>query len=144
MSTFLTSISNGSLAQIEGLSPCGFALTSDRGVVSTREYVIEDLRRSIHSYLSPNFCNALTGDNNLNTSDSPAPGSTVALAGRGAMPCVCEAPANSAIATTGAKLVVEGITWQSLYLAFFGSYLVLAEPAPGRYVRAPVFLHVFG
>lgn len=54
------------------------------------------------------------------------------LSGRTAMPCVCEASSRESNSEGGAKMVVEGVTWQSLYLVFFGSYMVLAEPAPGR------------
>ena len=99
-----------------------------------RECFVDELKRSIHSYLSLDFCNALTDAENPNSSERPLPGSIVGLSGRTAMPCVCEAPANSDLSEGGAKMVVEGITWQSLYLVFFGSYMVLAEPAAGRYV----------
>ena len=130
------------MAQFDSVPLCGFALTLDRGIISTKESFNEELRRGIHTYLSPSFCDALTGNANMNVPDCPVPGSTVALAGRSAMPCVCEAPANAITASNVTKMVVEGITWQSLYLAFFGSYLVLAEPAPGRYVHSPLCLCV--
>ena len=134
MSAFLKHVSKDNASIIQDVNPFGFALTSDRGLVDTKECYIDDLTRSVHSYLSKDFCDALTDAGDRSSSERPLQGSIVALAGRTAMPCVCEAPANVDVTDDGAKMVVEGITWQSLYLVFFGSYLVLAEPASGRYV----------
>lgn len=159
---------------IQDVNPYGFALTSDRGLVDTKGCFIDDLSRSIHSYLSPEFCNALIGGiSNVGNTERPLPGSIVTLAGRTAMPCVCEAPPNTISSENGTKMVVEvcrtresfgpwvkfclilfawlslrvtlkGITWQSLYLVFFGTHLVLAEPAVGRYDHKLNTCAVFG
>jgi len=118
-------------AVIQVVKPSGFALTSDRGLVDTKECNIEDLTRSIHCYLSKEFCDALTYVGDEITAERPMPGSIVPLAGRTAMPCVCEAPSNVDTTDNGAKMVVDNVTWQSLYLVFFGAYMVLAEPARG-------------
>lgn len=58
------------------------------------------------------------------------PGSVVSLVGRTAFPCVCEVPPACAplFSAEGAKVVSQGITWQSLYLVILGWNLVLAEP----------------
>jgi len=58
------------------------------------------------------------------------------------MPCVCEAPLSTYASNTGAKMVVEGITWISLYFVFFENYMVLAEPVAGRCVVAATDLSV--
>lgn len=132
LQTFVKAAAEDESSLIQDANPFGFALTSDRGLVDTKECLIDDLTRSIHSYLSPDFCAALTDAEDAATSDGPVRGSIVALAGRTAMPCVCEAPASTVSANeNGTKMVVEGITWQSLYLVFFGTHLVLAEPAAG-------------
>lgn len=131
ISTFLKHVSQDNAAIIQDVNPFGFALTSDRGLVETKECFVDDLKRSVHSYLSKDFCDALADPGETITAERPLPGSIVPLAGRTAMPCVCEAPANVDVSDNGAKMVVEGITWQSLYLVFIGSYLVLAEPASG-------------
>jgi hypothetical protein len=57
-------------------------------------------------------------------------GSVVSLIGLTAFPCVCEVPSSCAplFSEAGAKVVSQGITWQSLYLVILGSNLVLAEP----------------
>lgn len=130
LNTFLKATSREP-SLIADVNPFGFALTSDRGIVETKECFVDDLTRSIHSYLSPGFCKALTGGFDVSSSQRPMPGSIVALVGRTAMPCVCEAPPSATASANGSKLVVEGVIWQSLYLVFFGTYLVLAEPAVG-------------
>eukprot|EP00980_Cylindrotheca_fusiformis_P011702 scaffold2783_cov129-Cylindrotheca_fusiformis.AAC.3 len=58
------------------------------------------------------------------------PRSVVSLIGRTAFPCVCEVPPSCAplFSDAGAKVVSQGITWQSLYLVILGWNLVLAEP----------------
>lgn len=131
VSAFLKHVSKDRASLIQGVNPFGFALTSDRGLVDTKMSYNEDLTRSVHSYLSKEFCDTLTDSGDEAAAERPLPGSIVALAGRTAMPCVCEAPAFTDVTDNGAKMVVEGITWQSLYLVFFGSFLVLAEPASG-------------
>lgn len=100
--------------------------------MDTKECFVEDLARSIHSYLSKAFCDALTdAPEESSSSERPTPGSIVVLSGRTAMPCVCEVSADMDTGS-GAKMVVEGVTWQSLYLVFFGPDMVLAEPVAGR------------
>ena len=105
LQSFLKAASKNKSELIHNVNPFGFALTSDRGLVDTKECFIEDLSRSIHSYLSPEFCAALT-DADMSTSEGPKPGTIVALAGRTAMPCVCEAP-TTVSTDNGTKMVVE-------------------------------------
>ena len=102
--TFVKAVSKDKTA-IQDVNPFGFALTSDRGLVDTKECFIEDLSKSIHSYLCPEFCKALVG--HASNSQRPMPGSIVTLAGRTAMPCVCEAPPNTISSENGTKMVVE-------------------------------------
>lgn len=62
----------------------------------------------------------------------PTNGTILALAGKKAIPCVCEAPSELAHlfldANTGVQ--AEGVTWQSLYLVFDGDMLILAQVLP--------------
>jgi hypothetical protein len=62
----------------------------------------------------------------------PVAGSILSLAGKKAIPCVCEAPASAARlftdVTTGVE--AEGVTWQSLYLVFDDDLLIFAQPLP--------------
>jgi hypothetical protein len=61
------------------------------------------------------------------------PGTVLNLVGKVAFPCVCEVPPSSAplFSEAGAKVVSQGITWQSLYLVLLGTDLILAEPEKG-------------
>lgn len=145
-SNFLNKISNmeGGIVQ-DYNNPHGFAFSYQNGLLNMSECYVEDVKRGIQASISPSFCDAITGaekpsttpddDNNTNNDDHqdrPLPGKIVALTGRTAMPCVCEAQAVDD--DNGAKMVVEGVIWQSLYLVFFGSYMVFCEPVAGRYV----------
>jgi hypothetical protein len=93
-----------------------------------------DNSKTIFSPISDDFDSALFGIDNKNGSPS-APvdikqGSTTSLVGRAAFPCVCEVPPSMAplFSTEGAKVVSQGITWQSLYLTIVGENLILVEP----------------
>lgn len=59
-----------------------------------------------------------------------SPGKVISLIGQIALPCVCEVPPSSAplFSPAGAKVVSQGITWQSLYLVILGRNFVLVEP----------------
>ena len=78
------------------------------------------------------------------TSDDVETGSITSLSGmKKAFPCVCEVPPSMAplFSKEGAKVVSQGITWQSLYLTIVGENLVLVEPerrsnGKGRVVTA--------
>ena len=83
----------------------------------------------IFSPISEGFDTALFGVDEGN--DEIRPGSTTSLKGmKKAFPCVCEVPPSMAplFSKEGAKVVSQGITWQSLYLTVEGENLVLVEP----------------
>lgn len=92
---------------------------------------------TIFSTMSDNFDNAMFGIDNMNdlkdlksNSDDIKPGSIKSLVGVVAFPCVCEVPPSMAplFSAEGAKVVSQGITWQSLYLVLVDENLVLIEP----------------
>jgi hypothetical protein len=64
---------------------------------------------------------------------SSKPGAVISLVGKIAFPCVCEVSPSCAplFSDMGAKIVAQGITWQSLYLVLLGDYFLLAEPDKG-------------
>ena len=65
------------------------------------------------------------------------PGENISLLGQTAIPCVCEIPQSASSLfseAAGAKIVAEGVTWQSLYLVLLDQHLILAEPEL-KYVR---------
>lgn len=104
LNTFFKAVAKDKLPVVR-VNPKGFALTSDSGLIDTIDCRVEELSNCVHSYLSPEFCKALIGD--ASNSKRPMPGSIVALAGRTAMPCVCEAPPNALSSENGTKMVVE-------------------------------------
>lgn len=83
---------------------------------------------TIYSPISDDFDSALFGIDDQN--DSLLPGSPINLVGMKAFPCVCEVPPSMAplFSAEGAKVVSQGITWQSLYLTMANENLVLVEP----------------
>lgn len=89
---------------------------------------------TIYSYISSGIDNAMFG---IDASDESyvdaSPGTVLNLVGKVAFPCVCEVPPSSAplFSEAGAKVVSQGITWQSLYLVILGADLILAEPEKG-------------
>ena len=104
----------------------GFAVKCDGETVPTSS-MKEDI---IYAPISENFIEALLGyDGDADYLDA-SPGNIVNLVGHIALPCVCEVPPSCAslFSAAGAKVVSQGITWQSLYLVLFGRHLVLAEP----------------
>jgi hypothetical protein len=86
---------------------------------------------TIYSYISSRADNAMFGLDEADTSYVDAkPGSVLNLVGNFAFPCVCEVAPSCAplFSDDGAKVVSQGITWQSLYLVIFGQDLILVEP----------------
>jgi hypothetical protein len=88
-------------------------------------------RNKIYSPISSGIDNAMFG---VDRSDSSlvevTAGSVLSLVGKTAFPCVCEVPPSCAplFSEAGAKVVSQGITWQSLYLVLLGHDLILVEP----------------
>ena len=103
-----------------------------------------DNSKTIFSPISDDFDSALFGIDIKNESPSePADikqGSTTSLVGKVAFPCVCEVPPSMAplFSTEGAKVVSQGITWQSLYLTIVDENIVLVEPERGSNVAGRV------
>eukprot|EP00533_Pseudo-nitzschia_delicatissima_P009654 CAMPEP_0116086566 /NCGR_PEP_ID=MMETSP0327-20121206/4921_1 /TAXON_ID=44447 /ORGANISM="Pseudo-nitzschia delicatissima, Strain B596" /LENGTH=1381 /DNA_ID=CAMNT_0003577621 /DNA_START=75 /DNA_END=4220 /DNA_ORIENTATION=- len=85
-------------------------------------------RKTIFSPISDGFDSALFGIDD--SSDDIKSGSITSLSKMTAYPCVCEVPPSMAplFSKEGAKVVSQGITWQSLYLTIVGENLVLVEP----------------
>lgn len=85
-------------------------------------------RTTIFAPISDGFDAALFGIENSN--DDIKPGSITNLSRMKAFPCVCEVPPSMAplFSKEGAKVVSQGITWQSLYLTIVDKSLVLVEP----------------
>ena len=87
---------------------------------------------TIYSPISDNFDNSMFG---IDTKDPSIAdlntGSAMVLVDKVTFPCVCEVPPSMAplFSTEGAKVVSQGITWQSLYLVIMDQILVLVEPA---------------
>lgn len=84
----------------------------------------------IYAPLSDHFTNALFGFDGDSIHVDVGPGEVVGLVGQVALPCVCEVPPSCAplFSAAGAKVVSQGITWQSLYLVLLGRHFVLVEP----------------
>ena len=83
----------------------------------------------VFSPISDGLDSALFGIEDTN--DGVKPGSMTNLTGmKKAFPCVCEVPPSMAplFSKEGAKVVSQGITWQSLYLTIENENLVLVEP----------------
>jgi hypothetical protein len=85
---------------------------------------------TIFAPLSEHFLTALFEEGRDEGYVDARPGTVVSLIGQTALPCVCEVPPSSAplFSEAGAKVVSQGITWQSLYLVLLGRNFVLAEP----------------
>jgi hypothetical protein len=105
----------------------GMALSSTGKFVPTTDYKIS---KQMYAPLSSSLMEVIVDPQSQ--SCLPAAGSVLSLAGKKAIPCVCEAPASAARlftdVTTGVE--AEGVTWQSLYLVFDGDLLIFAQPLP--------------
>ncbi len=102
----------------------GFAIKRDGHIVSTKK------ETCVYATISDHFLNAFFGFNGDISHVHADPGKVVSLIGHLALPCVCEAPPSSAplFSPAGAKVVSQGITWQSLYLVMLGRHFALVEP----------------
>lgn len=103
----------------------GIAVKEDSTIVST--YKLGLSYGPVSRSMETPFFEEDTGSESYTDAE---PGSVVSLVGRTAFPCVCEVPPACAplFSAEGAKVVSQGITWQSLYLVILGWNLVLAEP----------------
>ncbi|VEU37522.1 unnamed protein product [Pseudo-nitzschia multistriata] len=88
--------------------------------------------KTIYSPISDEFDSALFGTESKpgTLREELKPGSVTTLVGKMAYPCVCEVPPSMAplFSEEGAKVVSQGVTWQSLYLVIMDEDLVLVEP----------------
>lgn len=103
----------------------GFLVKRPRWIVPSHE------QNKIFAPVSQSFDNVMFGVDKAGTSYvDTKPGTVLSLVGKMAFPCVCEVPPSSAplFSEAGAKVVSQGITWQSLYLVLVGQSFVLAEP----------------
>lgn len=102
----------------------GFAAKRDGYIVSTQK------GHCVHAPVSEHFLETLLQYDGDSAHIDAQPGKVVSLVGHVAFPCVCEVPPSSAplFSAAGAKVVSQGITWQSLYLVILGRHFVLAEP----------------
>ena len=92
-----------------------------------------DDEMTIYSPISLSFDNALFGGNEKNDDSSSLdikPGSIINTSRTIAFPCVCEVPPSMAplFSSDAAKVVSQGITWQSLYLVIADENMILIEP----------------
>ncbi len=62
--------------------------------------------------------------------ECPNAGDVVDLVGKVAFPCVCEVnkASQSLFTDQRACVVADGVRWQSLYLVFYNSHMLLVEP----------------
>ena len=109
---------------LKGRKLGGFVSDEEGTIISTHEPSL------IRSVASNEFCKIFFEKDAQVMAEQPRAGSVVGLVGNTAIPCVCEVQPNCAplFSVAGAKVVSEGITWQSLYLVVLDKYLLLAEP----------------
>jgi hypothetical protein len=142
-STLLNSLVATKAWSVRNRSLGGFAAKRDGSIVETSD------PPTIYAPISESFSSALFDEDRTGKKYVEAqPGMSLNLVGHTAFPCVCEVPPSSAplFSEEGAKVVSQGITWQSLYLVILGRNLVLAEPER-RYVSFVVgvsFIAYFG
>jgi hypothetical protein len=105
---------------LRGIKLGGIVSKHDGSVASTHD------PNTIYAPISKGFWDIFFED----IHDIPHPGSVVGLVGHTAIPCVCEVPPSCAplFSAAGAKVMSEGVTWQSLYLVILGRHMLLAEP----------------
>ena len=117
---------SGGLA-IRDVNMQGVVLSSTGVFVQIME---QSMARRVYAPLSASLFEALM--TSIKIDALPDPGSVLPLAGKKAIPCVCEAPANYAhlFLDVGTGVQAEGVTWQSLYLVFSGDLLIFAQPLP--------------
>ena len=89
-----------------------------------------DKSTSVYAPISEHFLRALFDFDGESSHVDTHPGKLVSLVGHVALPCVCEVPPSCAplFSAAGAKVVSQGITWQSLYLVMLHNHFVLVEP----------------
>ena len=96
---------------------------------------IKNGNRLLLSALSLNIQSLLFDEEEVAKSSSsilPDIGQILPLVGRTAFPCVCEVLDECEhLFTDGSCVVADGVKWQSLFLVFWGKYMILAEPVKG-------------
>ena len=112
---------------IRDLKMEGIALSSTGRFVQTMEY---SLSRQVFAPISRSLAETMMEP--ISNVGLPETGSVLPLAGKKAIPCVCEAPASAAhlFLDSNTGVQAEGVTWQSLYLVFSEDTLIFAQPLP--------------
>ena len=125
LSTLLNSLVATKAWSVRDRNIGGFVTKRDGSIVETND------RQTVYAPISESFWNALYAEYRTDEKYIEArPGLSLSLVGHTAFPCVCEVPPSFAplFSEAGAKVVSQGITWQSLYLVILGRNMVLAEP----------------
>lgn len=130
-SAFLKALATNGGASIYHAAPHGLAISASGGSVDISDSCILEMKRQIFAPLSANILSAIFFSEN-EIPNLPIPGSIISLVGSLAIPCVCEIPASMShlFLQNGSMIISEGVTWQSLYLAFQHNSLVFAQPQP--------------
>eukprot|EP00977_Amphora_coffeiformis_P002979 scaffold569_cov165-Amphora_coffeaeformis.AAC.12 len=117
---------SGGLA-IRDVNLQGVALSTTGRFIQVMEH---KMSRQVYAPISPSLSEAMMDSTKIGP--LPDAGSVLPLAGKKAIPCVCEAPARFAhlFLDAGTGVQAEGVTWQSLYLVFSGDLLIFAQPLP--------------
>ena len=120
MLNLLTSTGSSDIRQMAKIG--GYAVTRTGSTISTLA------KDRVHAPISEPFLRILLEDEHRQIDTTP--GAIVQLVGQIALPCVCEVSPSCAplFSPAGAKVVSQGITWQSLYLVLIEHNFVLVEP----------------
>lgn len=122
MLTSLIATSGATMRAVENIG--GFAVNREGRVVSTAKSTC------VYAPISEHFLKVLFDFDAESSQVDTHPGKIVSLVGHVALPCVCEVPPSCAplFSAAGARVVSQGITWQSLYLVMLNHHFVLVEP----------------
>mmetsp|Transcript_17525 Transcript_17525/g.25932 ORF Transcript_17525/g.25932 Transcript_17525/m.25932 type:complete len:1277 (-) Transcript_17525:60-3890(-) len=130
LSTFLKDLNATSSAALKGNPPNSFSISRMGTLISTTQFYVADVNRSIFSPISTRLGKNLLRLDEEISKEIPQPGSVVGLVGRTAIPCVCEVPESCFALLTDetSSVVSDGVKWLSLYVVFYSGYMILAEP----------------
>lgn len=121
----LTTLMTATLDEIRAKEKLGgFVVKRDGSLLDTFD------EKTIYAHMSEPLIETLFDHRGDDVYMDVTQGEVVGLVGQIALPCVCEVPPSSAelFSEESAKVVSQGITWQSLYLVILGRHFVLAEP----------------
>lgn len=130
LAAFLKDLAATNSAALKGNTPNAFSISRMGTIISTTQFFIADVNRSIFSPISTRLGKNLLRLDEEISKEIPQPGSVVGLVGRTAIPCVCEVPESCFALLTDetASVVSDGVKWLSLYVVFYSGYMILAEP----------------